>query len=61
MKIEQAIKELGEAPDADSLSGCTATGADARPPRQAGFPRVTRPLPALSHLARGAGRGGVTN
>ena len=30
-------------------------------PQQAGFPRVTRPLHALSHLARGAGRVGVTS
>jgi hypothetical protein len=29
----------------------------ARAPRQAGFPRVTRPLHALSHLGRGAGAG----
>ena len=61
MKIDQEIKELGEAPSADSLSADTAAGVGPGAPRQAGFPRVTRPLHALSHLARGAGRVGVTS
>ena len=62
MKIKQAIKELGETPNADFLSACTATGVGAWGHRDRRvFTASTGRYTRCPIWAGGRGRVGVTS